>query len=119
MMDGNPPRPKVTSQEQLLRILREELPVLRQRYGVRRMAVYGSFVHGHPGPRSDVDLLVDLERPLGLDFVALVYHLEDRVGRSVEVATFETLERRRRHPRYRRLARAVERTMVDVEPAPG
>jgi predicted nucleotidyltransferase len=117
-MQRNPPRSKVTSQEQLLRILREELPILRQRYGVTRLAVYGSFAHGHPGPRSDVDLLVDLERPLGLDFLTLVYHLEDRIGRRVEVATFEALERRRRHPRYRQLAGNVERTLVDVEPTP-
>jgi predicted nucleotidyltransferase len=114
----NPAPSKVTSREQLLRILREELPILRQRYGVERMALYGSFAHGHPGPRSDVDLLGDLDHPLGLDFLSLVYHLEDRVGGTVDVATFESLERRRCHPRYRRLAADVERTMVDVEATP-
>ena len=117
-MQKNPGPAKVTSREQLVSILQRELPSLRQRYGVKRVAVYGSFAHGRPGPRSDVDLLVELERPLGLEFVTLVYALEDKLGRSVEVGTFESLAHRQRHPRYRDLAREIERTLVDVEAAP-
>jgi len=44
-------------------------------------------------------------------------YLEERLGREVDVATFETLDRSRDQPRYRRIARAIERTLTDVRAA--
>ncbi len=64
------------SKEQILRVLRKELPYLRERFGVERLAVYGSFAKGTPKKRSDVDILVQLNKPLGLEFIDLAYYLE-------------------------------------------
>lgn len=100
-----------------MRTLQEALPELRERYGVTRCALYGSFVHGQAGPESDVDLLVELTRPLGLEFVDMVYNLEERLGRKVEIATFDTLRRSLEHPRYREIALNIQRTLADVEAA--
>ncbi len=105
----------VTSKEEVLRILGEALPELRERYGVRRLALYGSFAHGQPGPESDVDLLVELERPLGLVFVDLVYDLERKLGRKVELLTFDTLKFNQEHPRYQEIALNIQRTLTNVE----
>ena len=112
-------RRKAATREDVLRVLHQALPELRERYGVVRCALYGSFAHGQPGPQSDVDLLVELGRPLGLEFVGLVYDLEERLGRKVEVATFDTLRRSLEHPRYREIALNIQRTMADVEAATG
>ncbi|MBC7262674.1 MAG: nucleotidyltransferase domain-containing protein [Chloroflexi bacterium] len=106
------------SREEILRILRDALPELRQRYGVTRLALYGSFAYGRPGPRSDVDLLVELEQPLGLEFISMVYSLEEKLGRKVEVATFDALRRGRQHPRNREAAQNIERTLLDVAATP-
>ncbi len=106
---------QVTSREEVLGILREALPELRERYGVKRLALYGSFAHGQPGPESDVDLLVELERPLGLAFVDLVYDLERRLGRKVELLTFDTLEFNQERPRYQEIALNIQRTLTNVE----
>ena len=40
---------------QILQILEREMPYLRQKYGVVRVALYGSFAHGSPSEESDVD----------------------------------------------------------------
>lgn len=109
----------VVSKEDVLRILREALPELQRRYGVIRCAIYGSFSHGQPGPESDVDVLVELARPLGLEFVDLVYDLERRLGRKVEVTTFETLRRSLKHQRYRDVAMDIQRTLTDVKATTG
>ena len=106
---------QVTSREEVLGILREALPELRERYGVKRLALYGSFAHGQPGPESDVDLLVELERPLGLAFVDLVYDLERRLGCKVELLTFDTLEFNQERPRYQEIALNIQRTLTNVE----
>ena len=104
--------------EDIMRILAAELPYLRAQYGVRRIALYGSFAQGTQTPRSDVDLLVELERPLGLEFVALADYLAQRLGRHVDLVTFETLRRSLSHPRYRDIAERIQRTYTDVSPTP-
>jgi hypothetical protein len=113
-MPKNKIQPLDRTKEQILEILRQELPYLRERYGVVRVALYGSFAHGSPTRKSDVDLLVKLSRPLGLEFVALAEYFEERLGRKVHLATFETLNRSLSHPRYRAVAEDVERTLTDV-----
>jgi predicted nucleotidyltransferase len=65
--------------------LRELAPVLLIRWGVRVVGVFGSVARGGGGSASDVDLLVRLERPLGLTFVDLVDFLEGRLGRRVDL----------------------------------
>ena len=56
-----------STQEAVLQRLRIALPYLRRRYGVVRLSLYGSFARGAAVETSDVDLLVELSRPLGLE----------------------------------------------------
>lgn len=101
----------------VLKILRAELPYLSQRYGVQRIAIYGSFAKGTQTEESDVDILVELKEALGLDFVELAYYLEDILDRDVDVATFDRFEQCFGISRYRDIAVDVERTLVYVEEA--
>jgi predicted nucleotidyltransferase len=100
--------------EKVLRILRKELPYLREKYGVERIAIYGSFAKGDQTKRSDVDILVQLVNPLGLKFVELAYYLEKVLGRKVDLATFETLHRSLENPRYKHIALDIQRTLSYV-----
>jgi len=103
------------TREQIVRVLREHLPELRTRYGVRRLALFGSFARGSPSEQSDVDILVELEAPLGLRFVELAEELERLLGRRVDLATVETFRRRWQDPRRRHIAESVERDLLYVE----
>jgi predicted nucleotidyltransferase len=105
---------KALDKEQLLQALRKESPYLQERYGVMRLALYGSFAQGASTETSDVDLLVELSRPLRLEFVALAEHLETILGRKVDLATFDTLRRSLENPRYRSIALNIQRTLTDV-----
>jgi predicted nucleotidyltransferase len=89
-------------------------PDLRRRYGVARLALHGSFAHGQPGKDSDLDLLVELERPLGLEFVNLAEDLERRLGLRVDLATFGVLSRSMEHPRSGQIPLALQRTLIHV-----
>lgn len=105
---------KGLDREEILQVLRKELPYLREKYGVERIAIYGSFAKGDQTKRSDVDILVQLVNPLGLKFVELAYHLEKVLGRKVDLATFETLHRSLENPRYRHIAVDIQRTLSYV-----
>ncbi len=109
------PARRTMTKSQVLQTLRKELPILRERFGVTRLALFGSFAKGRPGPASDVDLLVELERPLGLEFVALADDLEETLGRKVDLVTVDSFRRAMTHPRRRIIAENVERTLVYVE----
>jgi hypothetical protein len=108
---------RTPTKEELLSILRAELPHLRQTYGVTRVALYGSFARQEAMPHSDVDLLVELSRPLGLEFIALALYLEKRLGRKVDLATFDDLRRSLSLPHRRAVAQQIERSLNDVADA--
>ena len=66
--------------------LRAELPTLRERYDVERIGICGSFVRGEQTDESDVDLLVTFsETPTLFEFVNLKHHLEDVLGRDIDL----------------------------------
>lgn len=54
--------------------------------------LFGSFARGEASDDSDVDLLVELDRPVGLfHFVRLQRYLEERLGRRVDLVTRDAL----------------------------
>jgi predicted nucleotidyltransferase len=66
--------------------LRNELPYLRERYAVERLGICGSFIRDEQTAESDVDLLVTFsETPDLLEFVNLKRHLEEVLGRDVDL----------------------------------
>lgn len=79
--------------------LRAILPRLRERYGVRSLALFGSVARGTAHSGSDVDIVVDLEEPVGLPFFALQEELEKVLHARVDLVTYETLRRARHHTR--------------------
>ncbi len=79
------PRSKDTNA--VVESLRKAMPELAARYGVKRLALFGSFVRGEQRPDSDVDVVVELKRPLGFEFVDLAEQLERAVGCKVDLLT--------------------------------
>jgi hypothetical protein len=77
---------------ELLDKLRELKPWLADR-GIGNPRLYGSFARDEAGPDSDVDLLVDLTKPLGLRFFTVERELGERLGRQVELATERSMHR--------------------------
>ena len=105
------------TREALLHRLQKALPYLRRRFGVMRLSLYGSFAQDTANRTSDVDLLVELSRPLGLEFVALAQYLERKLGRRVDLATFETLRRSHSMPKYQKMAARIQESLIDVQEA--
>jgi len=57
-------------------------------YGIRKIALFGSFVRGEAGPGSDIDLIVDFSGPTGLiTLVKLERELSEIMGRKVDLLT--------------------------------
>ena len=81
----------------LLALLAEHKPELQRRFGVSRLALFGSSARGTAGPSSDVDLLVDFEPAAdAARYFGLQFYLEDLIGRPVDLVTRKALRERLR-----------------------
>ncbi|MBL8279021.1 MAG: nucleotidyltransferase family protein [Pelomonas sp.] len=82
----------------LLKLLAEHKPVLAERFGVRRLALFGSLARGTARPDSDVDLLVSFDGPAtSKRYFGLQFYLEDMLHRPVDLVV-ETALRERLRP---------------------
>lgn len=78
-------------------ILQAQKPYLAEKYGVNIIGVFGSFVRGEQVPKSDIDILIELERPPRISLLGLVeleYYLSDLLGTKVDVAIKRNLKKR-------------------------
>jgi predicted nucleotidyltransferase len=81
--------------ETVLKILRGQQEELAERFGVRSLALFGSVARNQATPDSDVDLLVEFNRPVGLfQFIDLQQYLERLLGGTVDLGTPNSLKPR-------------------------
>jgi len=72
--------------EMIMKKLKENMPLLREKYNVKTLGVFGSYIRGEQKKKSDVDILVEFERPLGLlEFVGLELLLSKLLGKKVDL----------------------------------
>lgn len=76
----------------LLGRLRAAVPEMRERFGVKRIGVFGSAARGEARPGSDVDVLVEFEDPAFDRYMELKFYLEDLFGRPCDLVLDESLK---------------------------
>ena len=91
---------------EVIDLLRAAEPDLRDRFGVKRLALFGSYARGEQQEGSDVDVLVEVDPSIGLRFVDLADTIESVLGLRTEVVS-------RRAIKPRNWA-AIEGDLVDV-----
>jgi len=68
---------------------------LKQKYRVKAIGVFGSYVRDKTGKDSDLDILVEFERSIGLlKFVNLENYLCDILGVKVDLVMRDALKPR-------------------------
>jgi predicted nucleotidyltransferase len=98
------------TREAIERILREHRAHMAAEYGVERIGIFGSYATGVATEKSDIDLLVEFNRPIGFRFVEFVEFLEDLFGKSVDVLTPAGVDA----IRIDEIARNIEETTIYV-----
>ena len=89
MHETNPPR-----SEDIRARLKEIKPILKERWGVTELAVFGSVSREEATENSDVDIMFDYEKPLGLDIVTLGDFLEAELGYKVDLLSRQAIRPR-------------------------
>jgi len=73
-------------------IKRISIPIA-QKYGVKKLALFGSYARGEQKETSDIDFLIDKGRIRGWAYFGFIQDLEDDFGINVDVLTYDTLKR--------------------------
>ena len=72
--------------------LRELKPILNKEYAVKEIGLFGSFSDNTSSEQSDIDIIVELERPIGWKFFTLEMFLENTFGRKIDLVTKNALK---------------------------
>ena len=79
--------------QEIVDIIRNNKSEIELRFGVHRLGLFGSYVHGQQKKRSDVDLLVSFNRDIDLfDFVDLREFLENKLHAKVDLVMESALK---------------------------
>jgi len=78
------------------------------KFDVKSLAIFGSVARDEAGPESDVDILVEFAKPIGLfEFVRLKIYLEKLLQRKVDLVTPDALKERMREQILKEAIRAA------------
>ena len=85
---------KMKTLEELKKILAEHKDEIREKYGVVILGVFGSYAREEQKETSDVDIIVELERPIGLKFYEFWDYIENILGTKADVLTLSALKQK-------------------------
>jgi predicted nucleotidyltransferase len=71
--------------------LSRQKPVLIEKYKVKEIGIFGSYVRGEQENISDIDILVEFSEPIGWEFIDLQEYLEDILSLKVDLVTSNAL----------------------------
>jgi len=81
--------------DEIRKILEQQKDFLRDKYKVKEISIFGSFVRGEQKKTSDVDILVEFEQtPSLLKFIELENYLSDTLGVKVDLVEKKGLKPR-------------------------
>jgi len=82
------PSQQLKNADHFIRILRQHLPEIREKYSVSYLGIFGSYVRGEQTTDSDLDVLVEFDETPGLlKYIELEYYLSDLLGVKVDLVT--------------------------------
>jgi len=82
---------------EIKQVLQAQKPYLAEKYGVTEIGIFGSYVRGEQRPDSDLDVLIEVERPPRIGLIGLVeleLYLSELLGIKVDLAIKKNLKPR-------------------------
>lgn len=68
-------------------ILKKHKLRLTEKYNLSLIAIFGSYGRGQQREDSDVDILVDFQKPIGIEFIDLANELETLLKQKVDLVS--------------------------------
>ncbi|MHC1610524.1 MAG: nucleotidyltransferase family protein [Candidatus Methanospirareceae archaeon] len=79
--------------EEIKKVISNHKRELKEKYKVKEIGIFGSFVRGEAKEESDVDILVEFEEPIGFfKFLELEEYLSNLIGKKVDLVSKKALK---------------------------
>jgi predicted nucleotidyltransferase len=72
---------------EILAILKKQKKELEKKYPISELALFGSYARGDNHDQSDIDILVDFNGRIGIEFITLAHELEDIFHTKVDLVS--------------------------------
>ena len=80
------------TKEEIRETLKRFKPILKEKFKVKEIGIFGSWVRGEESEESDVDILVESYKPIGWEFIDFKEFLEEILGRKMDLVTVRALK---------------------------
>ena len=80
------------TKNEILNTLSYLKPILYRDFSVKQIGLFGSFSDNSSTEESDIDLLVEFEKPVGWKYFSLEIYLENIFGRKIDLVTKNALK---------------------------
>ena len=78
---------------EIQKILLNHKQELREKYGVKEIGIFGSYIREENRKNSDIDILVEIEKPMGFfKFIRLERYLSELLRVKVDLVTKNALK---------------------------
>lgn len=77
---------------EILTKLTELKPILNKDFSVKEIGLFGSYADNTHSEESDIDILVEFEKPIGWKFFTLILFLEKIFNKKVDLVTKNALK---------------------------
>lgn len=75
------------NQTEILQSLHNALPLLKQKYPITQLALFGSYSRNEQHNDSDIDIMVEFSKPVGMEFIDLSFELEKMFNKKVDLVS--------------------------------
>jgi uncharacterized protein len=73
--------------QKIAKILTDNKLRLISKYNLKSIGIFGSFTRDDYTENSDIDILIDYEKPLGIEFIDLAVELENLLNHKVDLVS--------------------------------
>ena len=81
------------TKETILEFLKENKPLLKERYHVTKIGLFGSYARDEATNESDIDIAVELNSKNSFrSFFSLLYFLEEHFGKKIDLGIEHSLK---------------------------
>ncbi|MBI3235641.1 MAG: nucleotidyltransferase family protein [Bacteroidetes bacterium] len=77
----------MTELASIKQILTQLKPELERKYFVNTIGLFGSIVRDDFTEKSDVDIIVDFSKPIGIEFIDLADYIESKLNKKVDLVS--------------------------------
>ena len=79
-------------QTQIIKMLQKAMPALQKKYPIARLALFGSYARNEQKIDSDIDIMLEFSKPVGMAFIDLSFELEKMFDKKIDLVSRKAIK---------------------------